>query len=147
MRNQNRRVGFVLGLSVLYAAACNGQTPPAGTAIPTDAKATVSFVNGKPSVEPVVAIVSSKAPEFQWVVGKLPDGYTVEIDFRVHDGAKGPFKAKKSSTGRYTGGTDAKIPAGEVVNKGRNGWKYDLVIRDADGNDQGAIDPMVIVAE
>jgi hypothetical protein len=33
------------------------------------------------------------------------------------------------------------------VNKGRNGWKYDLVIRDADGNDQGAIDPMVIVAE
>ena len=146
MRSQSQRVGFVLSVGLLYAAACNGQTPPPAT-IPMDAKATVSFANGTPSVEPAVAIVSSKGGEFQWVVGTLPDGYTVEIDFRVHDGAKGPFKAKKSSTGRYTGGSGAKIGAGEVVNKNRNGWKYDLVIRDADGNDKGAIDPMIIIAE
>ena len=148
MRSQSHRVGFVLGVGLLYAAACNGQTPPPGTTtIPLDAKATVSFANGKPSVEPAVAIVSSKSAEFEWVVGDLPAGYTIEIDFRVHEGAKGPFKAKKSSTGRYTGGAGAKISAGQVVNKGRNGWKYDLIIRDADGNDKGAIDPMIIIAE
>jgi hypothetical protein len=146
MRSQSQRVGFVLSVGLLYAAACNGQTPPPAT-IPFDAKATVSFAGGKPSVEPAVAIVSSKAGEFQWAVGDLPAGYAVEIDFRVHDGAKGPFKAKKSSTGRYTGRAGEKIGAGEVVNKGRNGWKYDLIIRDADGNDQGAIDPMIIIAE
>jgi hypothetical protein len=72
----------------------------------------------------------------------------VEFDFRVHEGRKGPFvRPGGGATGRYKGDSESEVRAGAVANAPRDAWKYDVVVRDASGNDVAGIDPMIIVAE
>jgi hypothetical protein len=139
-----------LGLGVLTGASeCHGQSKPATVSIAADGEAKVSYDPATKvlTVTPAIAVIV-KESDFKWQVGKLPDRHTIEIDFRVHDGRKGPFKrSAEGTTGRYKGGSDSEVKAGAVDYKGRDAWKYDVILRDGAGNDVAAIDPMVIIAQ
>jgi hypothetical protein len=152
MRSARLCIGFVVGVGLLGAAlvAC-AQTPSkdARISVAVDAKADVAFdaATKTITVTPRVAVLG-KGTEFRWVVGRLPAGYTVEFDFRVHEGRKGPFvRPGSGATGRYKGESESEVRAGAVANAPRDAWKYDVVVRDASGNDVAGIDPMIIVAE
>jgi len=143
--------GVLSVAAIAIVSVCNGQTPKDGGTVYYDAKVDLSSDGKTITVSPLVAVVSraaqAKTP-FQWVIGKLPDGYTLEIDMRVQDGRKGPFKRSGTAPmGRYSGGSGATLPAGALLGEGREVWKYDVVLRDKDGHDQAAIDPVIVIME
>jgi hypothetical protein len=83
-----------------------------------------------------------------FVAKGLTEGYTLEIDFKVEGGIRGPFSKGEAALarGRYT--LSAKTP---TVASGRSDvsspgvWKYEVVLRDAKGDDLVAIDPMGVL--
>lgn len=112
-----------------------------------DRQATVTYEGGKLSVVPFIAVIE-KATEFSWSLSSLPDGYTVEIDFRVQGDRKGPFvRPSGGQTGRYVGKGGQVIEAGRVEVQKRDVHKYDVIVRDATGKDVAAVDPMMIEVE
>lgn len=143
--------GVLSVAAIAIVSVCNGQTPKDGGPAYNDAKVDLSSDGTTITVSPLIALVSRSAQAktpFQWVIGKLPDGYTLEIDIRVQGGHKGPFKRPGTAPmGRYSGGSGATLPAGALVGEGREVWKYEVVLRDRDGNDHAAIDPMIVIME
>jgi len=152
MRSQRPLLVAALGLGLLTGASeCHAQSkPPVGASITLDDEAKIAFDPGSKTltVTPAIAIIT-KGTAFKWVVGKLPEGYSVEIDFRVHAGRKGPFaRSTDGTTGRFKGNSEAEVKAGVVESyQTRDAWKYDVIVRDGKGVDVAAIDPMVIIAQ
>jgi hypothetical protein len=145
-------LGVLAVLALGVVTLCSGQPSPKGpaAAYAPDTQVTVESDGSKISVSPSVAVVSRRsATPFKWVIGKLPEGYTVEIDFRVQGTRKGPFgRVSGGVQGRYTGTSGQTLPAGELPATGeREVWKYDLVLRDGEGNHKTAIDPAIIIME
>jgi hypothetical protein len=140
----------VLALSVV--TLCSGQPRPSPKPEYPSYDTQVSFDSDgeKITVSQPVAIVSRnpKTP-FKWVIGKLPEGYTLEIDFRVMGTRKGPFgRVGNGVQGRYAGTSGQTLPAGDLPARGeREIWKYDVVLRDREGNQKAAIDPAIIIME
>src|SRR5262245_15856992 len=108
-------------LSIVVVAAvtvCNGQVPKGheGSYKP-DAEVEITSDGKTITVKPLVALVSiadQKAHPFQWVIGKLPEGFTLEIDINAEGSRKGPFRRVKDGNGpwamgRYTGSSEAKL--------------------------------------
>ena len=95
------------------------------------------------SVKPAVAIVTRQG--VTWDVVGLSARYAVEIDFRVQGTKKGPFGAARPR-GRYLARKDGPIRSHESDQKG-GVWKYDVILRNADGVDVHAIDPSIIIRE
>jgi len=142
----------VLALSVV--TLCSGQPRPSpspkGGYASYDTEVTFDSDGEKITVSQPVAIVSRnpKTP-FKWVIGKLPEGYTLEIDFRVMGTRKGPFaRVGNGVQGRYTGTSGQTLPAGNLPDRGeREIWKYDVVLRDREGSQKAAIAPAIIIME
>jgi hypothetical protein len=151
-----RRVGQ-LTLGVLTVAAlgvvtlCSGQPSPSPK--PRGYSDTqVSFDSDGETIkvsQPVAIVSRSSGTPFKWVIGKLPEGYTLEIDFRVMGTRKGPFNRVPGGVqGRYTGTSGQTLPAGDLPATGeREVWKYDVVVRDREGNQKTATDPAIIIME
>jgi hypothetical protein len=147
-------LGVLTVLALGVVTLCSGQPgprpSPKGGYAAYDTQVTLDSDGEKISASPMVAVVSrSAATPFQWVVGKLPEGFTLEIDFRVVGTRKGPFsRVGNGVQGRYTGTSGQKLPAGALPATGeREVWKYDVVLRDREGNHKTAIDPMIVIME
>jgi hypothetical protein len=154
-----RRVGkLTLGVLTMVALGvvtlCSGQprptpTPKGGYPV-YDTQVTFDSDGEKITVSQPVAVVSrSASTPFKWVIGKLPEGYTLEIDFRVMGTRKGPFNRVTGGVqGRYTGTSGQTLPAGDLPASGeREVWKYDVIVRDREGNHKTATDPAIIIME
>lgn len=149
-------LGVLTVLALAGVTLCNGQSQ-ARAAWPTehgpDTQVALSSDGQTITVSRPVAILSraaSKATPFTWAIGTLPDGDKLEIDFRVQGARKGPFtrpEQSKDPQGRYTATANQTIAAGPLPGEGREVWKYDVILRDKDGNHKTAIDPAVIIME
>src|SRR5262245_43548686 len=114
--------GTLIMAAIAIVAVCNGQTPRGGG---PSYDYQVDFTSDGKTITPStpVALLSradQAAHPFQWSIGALPEGTTLEIDIRVQNGRKGPFKrAGGGPMGRYSGGANSKIPAGALEGSGR----------------------------
>ena len=96
-------------------------------------------------VEPAAAIVTPKAG-VAWDIVGLPAGYSLEIDFRVQAGKKGPFVwGKGRLRGRYLTSVAGAIESSPSDQKD-GVWKYDVILRKGEV-DVYAIDPSIIIRE
>ena len=96
-------------------------------------------------VEPAAAIVTPKAG-VAWEIVGLPAGYSLEIDFRVQAGKKGPFVwVKGRPRGRYVTSVAGAIESSPSDQKD-GVWKYDVILRKGEV-DVYAIDPSIIIRE
>jgi hypothetical protein len=145
-------LGVLTVLALGVVTLCNGQPSPKTTPggyLP-DTQVTFESDGERITATPAIALVSRRSTTpFKWVIGKLPEGYTVEIDFRVQGTRKGPFgRVPGGVQGRYAGTSGQTLPAGDLSATGeREVWKYDLVVRDRDGNHRTALDPAIIIME
>lgn len=149
--------GVLTILAVAGVTLCVGETrkPAAWPAdYGPDTQVNLSSDGNSIKVDRPVAIISRKASAkqpFQWVIGSLPDGYTLEIDFRVQDSRKGPFGPPFPDAvveGRYAGAANKTLGAGTLAETGpREVWKYDVVLRDRENKHKTAIDPAIIIME
>ena len=134
-------------LLVAVALACAQTRPPAAKAasgsFPVDTRVTLDVKQR--SVRPLIALIPPGAGLELAVVG-LADGQSLEIDFVVQGGSKGPFaKAAASVRGRYLFRADSVLASGPE-DVGRDVvWKYDVVVRDKGEADLWALDPMIVV--
>jgi hypothetical protein len=140
-------LAFVLALVVSASA----QTPAAPVAtVPVDRKVTITFTGAELVVEPEVFVAQLGGPGVEFEIKGLSQGQTVEIDFRPQGKARGPFARQ---TGRVRGrhqatGTGKGVlvsvssgPVDTAVVRKPSYWKYDVVVRDQNGNDLAVIDP------
>ena len=146
-----RGVGEVIGLGAVLALVlgCPGsaQTPTGGESILVDKQVTITF-DGKDQlvVDPEVFVARIDGPGVEFVVQGLPAGYKLEIDFKSQK-VKGPFLRAGGVRGRYEAvgsGKEVRLPSGKVDAqnvKRASYWKYEIVVRDSDGNDRVAMDP------
>ncbi|PYQ24368.1 MAG: hypothetical protein DMF79_01910 [Acidobacteria bacterium] len=142
----------VLALGVLSAgvACVYAQTRAPGkgatrTSFPIDTTVVVD-VKAR-SVKPLISLLTPGA-SIELVVKGLATGQTLELDFRVQGGFKGPFARTQRWRGRYTFNADGKITTGPVDRPGEETWKFDVVQRQKDDTeDVWAIDPMIVSKE
>jgi len=144
-----RRAAEVVGLGAVFALVlgCPGSAQtPAAESIAVDKQVTITF-DGKDLVaDPEVFVARIDGPGVDFVVQGLPAGYKLEIDFKSQK-VKGPFLRTSGVRGRYEAvgsGKDVRLPSGKVdaSNVKRSSyWKYEIVVRDAEGNDRVALDP------
>ncbi len=148
--------GVLSVLAVAGVTLCGGETRKPAAWPPEygpDTQVNLSSDGNTITVDRAVAIVSRQASlkqPFQWVIGSLPDGYTLEIDFRVQDTRKGPFGPPADTVvqGRYVGTANKTLRAGSLAETGpREVWKYDVVLRDRENKQKTAIDPAIIIME
>jgi hypothetical protein len=142
----------VLGLSAAFALAlgCPGsaQTRVGSETIPVDKQVTITF-DGKDriDVQPDVFVAKLGGPGVEFVVKGLPERFRLEIDFKSQANVKGPFVRGAGPRGRYDvlgTGKDVAVQSGKVDPdrvKGPAYWKYEVVVRDPEGNDRVAMDP------
>ncbi len=146
-----RGVAEVLGLGAVFALVlgCPGsaQTPGGGESVLVDKQVSITF-DGKDQlvVDPEVFVAKIDGPGVDFVVSGLPAGYKLEIDFKAQK-VKGPFLRAGGVRGRYEAvgsGKEVKVSSGKVdaANVKRSSyWKYEIVVRDSEGNDRVAVDP------
>ena len=143
----------VLALGVLSAgvACVYAQTRAPGkgaatrTSFPVD---TTVVVDAKTrTVKPLVALLAPGS-SIDLVVTGLAAGQTLELDFHVQGGVKGPFARSQRWRGRYTFAGDGRVTTGPVDRPGEEVWKFDVVQRQKDDTeDVWAIDPMIVSKE
>ncbi len=137
----------LLGAGVACAYA-QGPAPGKGggrTIFPLDTQVVVD-VKAR-SVTPLIALLTPGAT-IDLVVKGLAAGQTLELDFHVQSGFKGPFARTQRWRGRYTFTADGKITTGPVDRPGEEAWKFDVVERQReDTEDVWAIDPMIVSKE
>jgi hypothetical protein len=147
--HDRRRVLSLRGLVaiVFLGLACGpggAQTPKAPITDPLPLDRQVVFevdVKAKTvSVEPKV-FLQRLGGGVDFVARGLSEGYTLEIDFKTDYGTKGPFsRGATGARGRYTlSASKPTVPSGASDHTGY--WKYEVVLRDAKGDDLVAIDP------
>ena len=140
----------VVGLGAIFALVlgCPGSAQtPAGESVLVDKQVTITF-DGKDQlvVEPEVFVARIDGPGVEFVVQGLPAGYKLEIDFKAQK-VNGPFLRTAGVRGRYEAvgsGKEVRLPSGKVdaQNVKRSSyWKYEIVVRDSEGNDRVAMDP------
>lgn len=125
------------------------KTKPGGdtSPIPQDEKVVITVRDGRLVAKPRFALIRKHQP-LQWSVEGLTAGMTVEIDFEVYDGRKGPFpwrrgKENNPVRGRYL--LDARTNVIEAAASDAGGYfKYHVVLRKG-GEDVFALDPGVVV--
>ena len=151
--HERRRTLGLRGLAaiVVLGLACGpgrAQTPPrlAGEPLPLDGQVVfkVDVKANTVGVEPMVFLQRLGGGVDFMALG-LVEGYTLEIDFKTQGGARGPFsRGATLARGRYT--LNAKTPSLPSGAADRSGaWKYEVVLRDARGDDVVAIDPMGVL--
>lgn len=117
-------------------------TPTTSGSFPLDAQVVfdVDVAARTVSVEPMV-FLQRLGGGVDFVAHGLVGGYTLEIDFKTQDGARGPFsRGAALARGRYT--LDTRTPSLSSGASDRKGfWKYEVVLRDERGDDVVAIDP------
>ena len=134
-------------LLVAVALACAQTRPPAAKAasgsFPVDTRVTLDAKQR--TIEPRIALIPPGAA-LELVVTGLADGQSLEIDFAVQGGSRGPFaKTEANVRGRYLFRANSVLASGPE-NVGRDeAWKYDVVVRDKGEADVWAIDPMIVV--
>lgn len=136
---------------VVLGLACGpggAQTPPPGAGEPLPLDRQVVFevdVKAKTVRVGPMVFLQRVGGGVDFVAQGLVEGYTLEIDFKTQGGVRGPFaKGATLARGRYT--LNAKTPSLPSGGSDRPGvWKYEVVLRDAKGDDVEAIDPMGVL--
>jgi hypothetical protein len=128
------------------AVASAEDRKPAGdtSPIPQDQKVVITVVDGRTlSVKPRFAIIRKHQP-LKFAVEGLKQGQSVEIDFEVYEGYKGPFlRGENPYRGRYV--LDERVTGIETRASDRAGYfEYHLVLRRGT-EDVFALDPGVVV--
>jgi hypothetical protein len=132
------------GVACVYAQSTAGKGA-ARTSFPVDT--TVVFDVRARTVKPLIALLGPGA-SIDLAVRGLTAGQTLEVDFRVQSGVKGPFARTQRVRGRYTFAGDGKVTAGPVDRPGEEAWKFEVVQRQKDDTeDVWAIDPMIVSKE
>jgi hypothetical protein len=135
----------MVSLMLLVAMALATAAPTAPGECRYDTRVKVRVEKDTVVVEPTAAIVTPKAG-VAWEIVGLPAGYSLEIDFRVQAGKKGPFVPGKARLrGRYVASGAGAIESSPSDQKD-GVWKYDVVLRKGDV-DVYAIDPSIIIRE
>jgi hypothetical protein len=154
--HDGRRTSVVCGLAaiVVLGLACHGSDaqspgPSAGDPLPLDRQVTfeVDANARKVHVEPAV-FLQRTGGGVTFLAKGLPEGYTLEIDFKTEGGTRGPFPKGPGALarGRYTLSAKApSLPSGSSEATAAGVWKYEVVLRDAKGDDLVAIDPMGVL--
>lgn len=138
-------VGIASGLAVF--AACQA-APPAKVAsdcIPFDHTVTIVTAGDRIVAKPMVAVVRP-GESLTFVADDLGDR-VLEIDFKVAGARKGPFRdyTKDRPRGRFVlSGQMGKVAATYDPDAGDGAWEYEVVLRDKDGKDIAAIDPIAV---
>jgi hypothetical protein len=118
------------------------------TAIATTQTVTIGFNAraGTLSANPPVALVKAGAP-LAFRLPVLAVGYSLEIDFAVANGKKGPFPRHPGDPSNPVRGR--WISAGHrlmsLPSDAAGVFEYSIVIRNARFRDLAALDPMVVV--
>jgi hypothetical protein len=135
-------VGFVLAIACKPADA---DKTPYGTSIPTDTKVTITVAGRQLSIAPQIFLMRP-GDTIDFVAEGLASGATLEMDFKVERGFKGPFGRDPKAIdprGRYSFSEKVtRFSATYEKALGEGVWKYEVVLRDNLGNDLAAIDPM-----
>jgi plastocyanin len=128
-------------------AAAPAPEPASNTIIRVTTVVRIWEEGGRLRVSPAEAVIKPGAA-LTWEVA-VGDGHTVEIDFHVRGPHKGPFprlagNAKNPVRGRYLAAGKDRVASN--ANDQKDGyWKYDVVLRDAQGGDLGSLDPGVLI--
>jgi hypothetical protein len=148
MRLKSVVLAFGLLGAFVACAYAQGRAPGKGAArgsFPVDTSVVVD-VKAR-SVTPSIALLTPGAT-LELVVKGLAAGQTLELDFHVQGGVKGPFARTQRWRGRYTFTADGKVTTGPVDQRGEATWKYDVVQRQKDDTEEvWAIDPMIVSKE
>lgn len=115
--------------------------------VDVDRTVTITIDNNRITANPMVALMRDGGV-IEWNVTGLARGQTLEIDFKVgFNNRRGPFpKPEGWPIGRYSlTGDKPKVSSGVYqASAGYATWKYELVLRDENGNDVAAIDPIIV---
>ena len=141
---------LVVGSGVAVFVACQTARPVQGAAacIPFDKVVTFTTKGDQIVAHPMVAVVRP-GETLTFVADDLGERI-LEIDFNVEATRKGPFRdyAKDHPRGRFTLSRESgKVTATYDKGAGEGVWKYEVVLRDRDGRDLAAIDPMAVGKE
>ena len=134
-----------VGLAVFVACQAAPPVESASDCIPFDKTVTFSTKGDQIVAQPLVAVVRP-GETLTFVADDLGDR-VLEIDFKVEGQRKGPFRefAKDRPRGRFTLSREAaKATATYDKEVGDGVWKYEVVLRDREGRDLAAIDPMAV---
>jgi hypothetical protein len=147
-------VGFACGTGAEQKAAV--PSPPTGVAYTDHVTITMSGACTPKApctlaVDPPIAVRPPKG-DLTWKIDGQPPASSIEIDFDVAKGVKGPFPKKANAPdnparGRYisqaTG--SSKITSATASEPAETYWKYTVSLRDGSGADIAApLDPIVI---
>lgn len=142
---------FALALTVIMGAglavfvACQASPPPPGDCIPFDKAVTFTTKGDQIVAHPMVAVVRP-GQTLTFVADDIGERI-LEIDFNVEGTRKGPFRdyAKDRPRGRFILSRDSRqVTATYDKEAGEGVWKYEVVLRDREGRDLSAIDPMTV---
>lgn len=114
----------------------------------TNASVQVNWQSGdpQPGVQPERATISTGG-QVTWSI-TLPASFTLEINFDVKQGVKGPFPTNgqpdNPSQGVYEGGTSTIVTAPATAADGTD-WKYNVIVYDASHQPVSSVDPKVSI--
>jgi hypothetical protein len=159
-RSPLRRIVVCVGGSLIalaFAGSCFAQqsAPPSGGPVYDPFVTITVSKDAKTGAYALTAVpyVALRPPKgsLKWNIAQQPAGYSIEFDFAVTNGAKGPFPrnakaADNPAKGRYTNKPTGKntIETASSSEKADTSWKYTVTLRDASDNDVTTLDPIVI---
>ena len=149
VRDVRSIVTVALAVVIGLVLACHKVGAQKGPYDPVDVDRTVTITidNNRITAKPMVAVMRDGGV-IDWDVSGLARGQTLEIDFKVGNlNRRGPFpKPEGWPIGRYSlTGDKPKASSGAYqASAGYAAWKYELVLRDENGNDLAAIDPVIV---
>jgi hypothetical protein len=149
VRDLRSVVTVALAVVIGLVLACHKVGAQKSPYDPVDVDRTVAITidNNRITANPMVALMRDGGA-IEWNVSGLGRGQTLEIDFKVgFNNRRGPFpKPEGWPIGRYSlTGDKPKVSSGAYqASSGYAAWKYELVLRDENGNDLSAIDPVIV---
>jgi hypothetical protein len=150
LRDLRSVLTVALAVVVGIVLACNKVGAQKGPYEPVAVDRTVAIRvdNMRLSAVPMVALMRDGGA-IEWTATGLAKGQTLELEFTVgFKNLRGPFArlAAGGTRGRYTLTYEKpKVSSGLYQrDAGYATWKYEIVLRDANGNDLAAIDPVIV---
>lgn len=116
--------------------------------MPKDTEVSIDFTGGSLTVTPDPAHISADGQVF-WTAN-LQNGQMAEVLFQGDGDQKGPFPCGGGSDnpgrGHYKCAQGKRLQSGRT-DKTSGTWKYDVVVRDAQGQTVKRLDPGIVVGD
>lgn len=116
--------------------------------MPGTVPVTITFTPNSPKVEvnPDTAQVHVGDQDLTWNFVGLTSGFSAHVDFQAAKGEKGPFPKSGQPNNPSRGVYESSGAAVVTTNADKKGkWKYDVAIKDSDGNVVANVDPFILV--